>query len=71
MCSISYNFPPRIEKIFEILYPVNPVFGIEDILDLISKKPELKRMNNMYLRNEGVKSSIEKDKNHFSRTCDN
>ena len=43
----DYNF---IKKVFEELYPVNPVFGLKDILALIDKrKPELKKINEKYL----------------------
>jgi spore coat polysaccharide biosynthesis protein SpsF len=37
-----------IKFIFEELYPVNPLFTLDDILDLLSRKPELMEINSRY-----------------------
>jgi spore coat polysaccharide biosynthesis protein SpsF len=41
-----------VSKIFENLYPVKPDFNIFDILDLLKRKPELKKIN------EGIKIKV-------------
>ncbi|OGI17037.1 MAG: spore coat protein [Candidatus Melainabacteria bacterium RIFOXYA12_FULL_32_12] len=51
-----------ITKIYEELYPQNPDFKMQDILDLLDKKPELTQINSKFERNEGLKKSIDKDK---------
>jgi len=38
-----------IKEIFEILYKVNPEFTLEDILDLLKSRPELKEINRHYV----------------------
>jgi spore coat polysaccharide biosynthesis protein SpsF len=40
-----------ISKVFDELYPRNPSFGLYDILDLLEKRPEIKRLNQHYLGN--------------------
>lgn len=42
----DYQF---IKKVFEELYPLNPNFGFNDILNLIEEKPEIKKINSKYL----------------------
>jgi spore coat polysaccharide biosynthesis protein SpsF len=37
-----------IKFIFEELYPVNPLFSLDDILELLSRKPELMEINRKY-----------------------
>jgi spore coat polysaccharide biosynthesis protein SpsF len=37
-----------IKFIFEELYPVNPLFSLDDILELLSLKPELMEINRKY-----------------------
>lgn len=41
----DYNF---IEQVFLELYPENPRFSCEDIVDLLERKPELYRINSGY-----------------------
>ena len=55
------------KKIYEHLYPLNPEFGMDDILTLLEKKPELLQVNQQFERNEGEKKSIKKDKFFLSR----
>jgi spore coat polysaccharide biosynthesis protein SpsF len=49
--TIDYNEDYEfIKKVFEELYPSNPLFGLDDILNLIeNQKPELKKINKKYL----------------------
>lgn len=56
-----------VRRIYEILYPVKPEFGTEDILALLERKPELAEINKRFKRNEGAEKSIEKDKVFLSR----
>ena len=41
----DYEF---IRGVFEELYPANPGFGVDDILHLLSVKPELAEINDRY-----------------------
>jgi spore coat polysaccharide biosynthesis protein SpsF len=50
-----------VKKIYEELYPSNPEFKMNDILELFERKPELRNYNSMYERNEGYKKSLLKD----------
>jgi spore coat polysaccharide biosynthesis protein SpsF len=38
----DYTF---VKEVYEALYPVNPKFGTDEILDLMNKRPELQRLN--------------------------
>ena len=38
-----------ISKVYEELYPGNPCFGMEDILDLVEKRPEIKELNRQHI----------------------
>jgi spore coat polysaccharide biosynthesis protein SpsF len=55
----DYEF---IKLIFENLYGKNPLFGMEEILELIDKKPDIERINHFIIRNEGLLKSLNKDK---------
>ena len=41
----DYNF---IKQVYDELYEVKNNFGLNDILDLLERKPELKKINRMY-----------------------
>lgn len=56
-----------VKIIFETLYPINPLFSMKDILDLLKKKPELSLLNKRFIRNEGLIKSKEKDKASLER----
>ena len=51
-----------VRAVFENLYQDKPMFCMDDILDLMEKKPELALVNRRFMRNEGVVKSKEKDK---------
>jgi len=51
-----------VRTVFENLYRDNPLFCMDDILNLMEKKPELALMNKRFMRNEGLVNSKEKDK---------
>jgi len=50
-----------VTRVYEELYPGNPCFGTDEILDLLTRKPELSGINAGFERNEGVKKSLLKD----------
>lgn len=37
-----------LRSLFEALYPVNPLFGMEDIIEYLDAHPELRRINAMH-----------------------
>ena len=41
----DYQF---IKTVYEELYPINPKFSLDDILDLLKQKPEIKEINSKY-----------------------
>jgi spore coat polysaccharide biosynthesis protein SpsF len=47
-----------VAKIYEYLYPRNPEFTTQDIIDFLDKKPDLKILNTCYPRNEGWQKSL-------------
>lgn len=50
-----------VKTIFEALYPIKPLFGMDDILGLLEKRPEIALLNRHFSRNEGLIKSKEKD----------
>jgi len=53
-----------IREIYKKLYDKNRFFGLEDILKLFERKPELIKINQQIKRNGGYLKSLEKDKIH-------
>ena len=51
-----------VEKIYQALYEKNPLFSTGDILNLLQKQPELTKINNSIIRNEGLEKSLQEDK---------
>lgn len=51
-----------VRSVFENLYQGNPLFRMDDVLDLMKRKPELALLNKRFMRNEGLLKSKEKDK---------
>lgn len=51
-----------VRAVFENLYRENPLFSMDDVLDLMQRKPELALLNKRFMRNEGLLKSKEKDK---------
>ena len=47
-----------ITKIYENLYYKNHQFTMQDILNLLEKKPGLQNINRKYMRNEGFAKSL-------------
>jgi spore coat polysaccharide biosynthesis protein SpsF (cytidylyltransferase family) len=57
-----------ITEIFESLYPVKKIFVMNDILDLLKEKPWLKTINDMHIRNQGLRKSLSEDNLYMRRT---
>jgi spore coat polysaccharide biosynthesis protein SpsF len=55
----DYEF---VKRIFENLYPSNPSFSFEDVLNFLEKNHELVSLNKHFMRNEGLVKSKEKDR---------
>jgi spore coat polysaccharide biosynthesis protein SpsF len=56
-----------IREIYKELYDKNPFFGLEDILELFKRKPELIKINQHIKRNEGYLKSLQQDKIYEKR----
>lgn len=50
-----------VTRVYEALHPARPEFGIDDILLLLARAPELAGLNSRFLRNEGYLKSLVKD----------
>lgn len=59
----DYKF---VAEVYKSLYKDGAIFYMNDILDLLSKRPELKDLNKNIKRNEGYIKSLEADKKHES-----
>lgn len=55
-CDVAF-----IEAVYAELFPRNDDFTMQDILDLLNEKPELRSINQGILRNEGLQKSIAED----------
>lgn len=56
--------PPDLDfvtRVYEALYPPNPLFTTGDILAFLEKNQGLAGLNSMYVRNEGLKKSLRDD----------
>ena len=51
-----------VKRVFEILYPSQPLFGFQDVLAVLEKDPNLTSLNEHFMRNEGLIKSKEKDR---------
>lgn len=51
-----------VTEIFQSLYKEGEIFHLNDILDLLSKRPELLELNKRSVRNEGYLKSLAEDK---------
>ncbi|MDD5292054.1 MAG: hypothetical protein PHY46_02580, partial [Candidatus Omnitrophica bacterium] len=51
-----------IEIILKALYPVNPKFKMEDVLEFLKNNPEVEKINQGINRNEGYQKSLREDK---------
>ncbi len=51
-----------LKAVLEFLYPVNPNFNMDDILEFLAKNPKLADTNNTIIKNEGYLESLKKDR---------
>ena len=51
-----------LRLVYKYLYSKNPLFNMDDILALINEKPEIEKINQHIIRNEGYLKSIREDK---------
>ena len=51
-----------VEQIYQRLYPLNPAFSTGDILSLLAREPQLATLNTKHRRNEGLETSLAKEK---------
>jgi spore coat polysaccharide biosynthesis protein SpsF len=42
-----------VEQVYRELYPASPAFGMDDVLDLVSRRPDLAEINAHHALNEG------------------
>ncbi|MBN2689848.1 MAG: glycosyltransferase family protein [Gammaproteobacteria bacterium] len=54
-----------IVKIYENLYPKKPDFNMNDIIDLLTQHPELKKINDNITCNEGMLKSLKADRQYL------
>jgi len=57
-----------IATIYNKLYPLNPQFAIADILEFLENNPELKKKNQHIEYNEGMKKSLQADRDFLQKT---
>jgi len=50
-----------VKEIYKILYPIKKIFLMQDILDLLKKKPRLIEINSAIKRDEGYLKSLKED----------
>lgn len=55
----DYEF---LKIIFKNIYQQNPLFSMDDILEFLKKNPEIEKINNHIMRNEGYAKSLREDK---------
>jgi spore coat polysaccharide biosynthesis protein SpsF len=56
-----------IREIYHELYPANPAFGMDDILDLLGRRPELLTLNSELRRNAGLDKSSARDREFLKK----
>lgn len=54
----DYRF---VVQVYEALYPLKAAFTMEDVIELIKKRPELAQINQNFSRNEGLQKSLRED----------
>lgn len=51
-----------VEAVYRALFPGDPNFTTDDILTLLSRRPELGDLNSRFMRNEGYLKSLEQER---------
>lgn len=50
-----------VRSVYQGIYPTNPDFSTEDILEFLDSNPKLQLINTKFERNEGLKKSLRED----------
>ncbi|PIE54738.1 MAG: spore coat protein [Dethiosulfovibrio peptidovorans] len=50
-----------VKAVYDSLYPANPTFSTDDVLELLRKRPDLESLNDGFERNEGYTRSLLED----------
>lgn len=50
-----------VHRVYKALYPNNPAFTTDDVLNLLQEHPEFETINNTFERNEGYAKSMKTD----------
>ena len=50
-----------VRAVYAALYPANPSFGTQNILDFLAAHPEIAALNRVHRRNEGLERSLAQD----------
>jgi spore coat polysaccharide biosynthesis protein SpsF len=56
-----------VTKIYEALYPKDPAFKTEDILNFLAAHPALKKLNQAHERNQGYQQSLVNDRLYLKK----
>jgi len=56
-----------VTKLYQALYPVNPEFGFQYLIEYVDAHPELMTYNTGHSRNEGLEKSLLRDENSLER----
>lgn len=56
-----------VRQVFEALYPRNPQFHMEDILQFLQSRPDLQSLNASFRRNEGYEKSLRQDREYLDQ----
>lgn len=51
-----------VRLVYESLYPNNPEFGTQDILEFLERNPQAREINRSFLRDEGLLKSLAQDR---------
>ena len=51
-----------VDKIYQALYGINPAFTFKDVLHYLEQHPEVAKINQGFIRNEGLLASQQQDK---------
>jgi spore coat polysaccharide biosynthesis protein SpsF len=59
-----------VKAIYEGLYPGNPSFSLEDVLNYLHQNPDLLGLNAGIVRNEGYEKSLAEDRERAKERCE-
>lgn len=56
-----------VRRVYEALYPTKHEFGMDDVLELLARQPELTQVNANFERNEGYQKSLVEDVHYLKQ----